>query len=129
VLCSTSARTRETLARISGGFEQASKVEVETERTLYTATADELLARLREVPEDVESVMLIGHQPAIQGLALALADGGAQGAGKQLEGLSEKFPTAALATFAVPGAWSELGPGSAGLVEFVRPRDLERPRS
>ena len=102
---------------------------METERTLYTASADELLARLRQVPGDVESVMLIGHQPAIQDLALALADAGGQGAGTQLERLSGKFPTAALATFAVPGAWSGLSPGSARLVEFVKPRELERPPS
>lgn len=121
VLCSSSARTRETLARISGGFDDASKVQVETERCIYTASAEELLARLRQVPGDVESVMLIGHQPAIQDLALALA-----GAGAQLERLSEKFPTAALATLVVPGAWRELIPGSARLVAFVKPKELER---
>lgn len=121
VLCSSSVRTRETLARISGGFDDASEVRVEIERGLYTATAEELIARLREVPGEVESVMLIGHQPAIQDLALALA-----GAGKQLERLSEKFPTAALATLLVPGAWDEPVPGTARLVAFVKPRELER---
>lgn len=121
VLCSSSARTRETLARVSGGFDDASEVQVETDRGLYTASAEELLARLRQVPGEVDSVMLIGHQPAIQGLALALA-----GAGTQLERLSEKFPTAALATLVVSGAWRELAPGTARLVAFVKPRELER---
>lgn len=121
VLCSSSARTRETLARISGGFDGAIQVQVEVEPGLYGASSVELLARLRQVPSDVGSVMLVGHQPAIQELALALA-----GAGSQLERLSEKFPTAALATLLFPGDWRELGPGSMRLVEFVKPRELER---
>jgi hypothetical protein len=39
-------------------------------------------------------------------------------------GVPEKFPTAALATFDCPGAWSELNPGAARLVAFVKPREL-----
>lgn len=121
VLCSSSARTRETLARISEGFDRAGGVQTEIEDGLYGASGEELLARLRRVPGDVESVMLIGHQPAIQDLALLLA-----GAGAELERLSGKFPTAALATLSVPGDWHELAPGSARLTAFVKPKELGR---
>ena len=75
------------------------------ERRLYGASAEDLLARLREVPRDVESVMLVGHQPAIQELALDLA-----GEGAELARVRAKFPTAALATLLFAGDWSELGP-------------------
>lgn len=121
VLCSSSARTRETLERVSAGFEDASRVRVETEDGLYATSAEELLARLRQVPAAVEAVMLIGHQPAIQELALVLA-----GAGSAIETLSGKFPTAALATLLVPGSWRQLAPGSARLDAFVKPKELER---
>jgi phosphohistidine phosphatase len=119
VLCSSSTRTRETLERIAVGFDD--EVDVRIEPGLYMASARDLLERLREVGGDVESVMVIGHQPAIQELALSLARGGAQ-----VERLRGKFPTAALATLAFRGSWGGLAPGVAELVAFVKPRELER---
>ncbi len=121
MLCSSSARTRETLARISPGF--AGEVEAEIEADLYGASAGELLARLRKVCSTVESLMVIGHAPAIPELAQCLASGGAD-----LERLSGKFPTAALATLSFEGSWQALSPGTAELVDFVEPRELETSR-
>ncbi len=93
--------------------------EVKIERRLYGASCADLLGRLREVPEGAESVVLIGHQPAIQELALALA-----GDGAGLPRLRAKFPTAALATLLFAGEWNELQPGCAELVDFVKPKQL-----
>ena len=90
------------------------------ERELYGASCEDLLQRLREVPDEVESVMLIGHQPAIQELALHLA-----AEGSELERLRAKFPTAALATLTFAGGWSELGHQDAELVAYVRPKQLK----
>ena len=113
VLCSSATRARETLERL--GLQGA-----EIEPELYGAGAAALLARLREVPTDVASVMLIGHNPGMQELALLLAR-----AEPHVRELEVKFPTAALATVAIRG-WSSLGPGTAELIGFVRPRELER---
>jgi phosphohistidine phosphatase len=64
--------------------------------------------------------MLIGHNPGLQNLALALASRGAD-----LPQLQEKFPTGALATLVVPGeSWAALSPGEAELVEYVVPGQL-----
>ena len=113
VLCSSSRRTRETLERIRPDGD------VQIERDLYGASAPELLERLRRVPDTTESVMLIGHNPAIQELTLELA-----GRGDRLEDVERKFPTCALATLELSNGWSELEAGSAELVGFVRPKDL-----
>jgi phosphohistidine phosphatase len=113
VLCSPARRTRETLE----GVEPGGDVKIEDE--LYGASEADLLERLRDVPEATESVMLIGHNPAIQELALSLAGGG-----ERRSDVERKFPTGALATLTVPDSWRELAPGSAELVEFVRPKDL-----
>ena len=64
--------------------------------------------------------MLIGHQPAIQELALKLAV-----EGSELERLRGKFPTAALATLNLAGSWSELGRRGAELVAYVKPKQLK----
>jgi phosphohistidine phosphatase len=118
VLCSSSVRTRETLERISFGF--AGEVEVEIEEDLYAASAGDLLARLREGSGDVDSLMVIGHAPAIPELARRLA-----GRGADVERLQGKFPTAALATLSFEGSWQGLAPGAAELVDLVKPRELE----
>jgi phosphohistidine phosphatase len=117
VLCSTAARARETLARIEPALGRS---DIRAERALYGASADDLIASLRQLPAGSESVLVIGHNPGLQDLALALARPSAE-----REALAVKFPTAALATLELRiDDWSELGPGSAELLAFVRPRDL-----
>jgi phosphohistidine phosphatase len=115
VLCSPARRTRETLERVM----PLDRAEVRIEDELYRASSKDLLQRLREVPDEVDSVMLIGHQPAIQQLALQLA-----AEGSELERLKAKFPTAALATLDFPGEWSGLERQSAELVAYVKPKQL-----
>jgi phosphohistidine phosphatase len=68
-------------------------------------------------------VMLIGHYPALQELALSLA-----GRGVDLRRVAEKFPTAGLATLAFRGSWEQLAPGAAELIAFVTPKELETSR-
>jgi phosphohistidine phosphatase len=75
----------------------------------------------------MESVMVIGHNPAMQMLVLRLT--GANGNGSDtpqgdLADVQRKFPTGAMATLVVDCAWSELSPGCARLVEYIQPRSL-----
>ena len=118
VLCSSATRTLETLELVRAAFGATSIVRLESE--LYAASSDELLERLRTVHETVVSVMLIGHNPGLQDLALALASEGAE-----LDRLQAKFPTAALATLTVPRTpWSQLSEGDAVLSAYVVPKQL-----
>jgi phosphohistidine phosphatase len=125
VLCSTAARARQTLDAVLPFLDPHVTVHIEDE--IYRADSDELLERLREVSPTVASVMLIGHNPGMQELALTLAnDGDGDGDGNQLTArLAEKFPTAGLAAFAVPtDEWTELGRAPARLKRFLVPREL-----
>ena len=64
--------------------------------------------------------MLIGHNPGLQELAIALT---APGTNRTLVEL--KFPTAALATIALPTtSWAKLHEGDAHLTEYVTPKQL-----
>jgi phosphohistidine phosphatase len=119
VVCSSARRTRETLDGVDPGGEQL------IEPQLYSASAEELLARLRQVPDETESVMVVGHNPALQILVLRLADtGDAPAEDSDLEAIRHKFPTGGLATLSFEGGWSGLAFGGAELVELVRPRQL-----
>jgi phosphohistidine phosphatase len=116
VLCSTARRTRETLEGIDPGGERL------IEAGLYQADAEQLLERLRRVSDDVDSVMVIGHNPAMQTLVLRLADQSEDGS--RLEAVQRKFPTGALATLTFDCVWSELEPGCAQLTAFIKPKSL-----
>jgi phosphohistidine phosphatase len=113
VLCSSARRTRETLAGIQPDGEQVIEPE------LYGASAGALIERLRRIPEEVTSVMLIGHNPAVQVLVLRLAE-----AGGATEEVRRKFPTGGMATLELDCTWGELAPGRARLTGFIRPKQL-----
>jgi phosphohistidine phosphatase len=118
VLCSPSVRTRQTLEAIQPSLGESCPVELVPQ--LYAASERELLERLQALPDSVSSVMLIGHNPGLQDLALGLASRGAD-----LRQLEEKFPTGALATLVVHReSWAALSPGDAELVDYVVPRQL-----
>jgi phosphohistidine phosphatase len=117
VLCSSARRARETLDGIAPAL--GAEVEVQVEADLYSAAAGDLIERLHAISSEVESALLIGHNPTMQSLALSLA-----ARGEQLETVAQKYPTGALATLTFERSWPELGPGDAELVAFVRPKDL-----
>jgi phosphohistidine phosphatase len=118
VLCSPARRTRETLERVKGAF--GDRVEARLDETLYGASEPELLAHLKALPQEVGSVMLIGHNPGLEELALSLASDG-----EGLARLREKYPTAALATIDLRAErWGAIERGSGELVGYVRPKDL-----
>jgi phosphohistidine phosphatase len=117
ILASDAARTRETLQSIAAALARPARVLIE--RELYLAPCERLLARLGRVEEEVASVLLIAHNPGLHELALRLA--ATQPHAAQRFG---KFPTAALASFAVSGPWRELQAGGARLRDYVTPGDL-----
>ena len=74
---------------------------------------------MRHVALSVSTVLVLGHNPGMQDLALLLAGGGAR-----LDRLREKFPTAALATLSAGDRWADLKAGDAELLDYVVPREL-----
>ena len=117
ILCSTARRAVETLQGVDPPGERV------IESLLYGAGYDQLVERLRQVPAERRSVMIVGHNPALQVLVLRLAR-----SGEWLEDIRNKYPTGALATldFAVP--WGEIVEGSATLTDYVSPKALRRER-
>jgi phosphohistidine phosphatase len=117
VLCSAARRARETLDRVRSSLGADARIEVEDE--LYTFDDDVVLRRLRRLAPAFGSVMVVGHNPAMEELTIGLAKDG-----KLVHQVDEKFPTGALAVLTIPSEWSRLEPGTADLVSFVTPRSL-----
>lgn len=120
VLCSTARRARETLARVVPALHGTGRIEFE--EGLYLASGGAMLRRLRRLDDDVASVMLVGHNPGMQELALLLGEHGDE---DMLRRLRSKYPTGGLAEIAVNCRhWRDLGAEQGTLVRFVVPRDL-----
>ncbi|MGL6279290.1 MAG: SixA phosphatase family protein [Gaiella sp.] len=113
VLCSTATRTRETLDRLLPALGDPV---IHLEDGLYLASAHTLLTRLRSL--DVESALVVGHNPGLHELVLALA-----APSPHRERIVAKLPTGALATLDHDG-WPTLAPGRAVLSDLVLPREL-----
>ncbi len=118
VLVSNARRTMETLDALEPWDDTPL---TEPTEQLYLAEAAQIFTLLRDVAETVRSVLLIGHNPGVQDFAVQLA---APASGEAARRMSDKFPTAALAEFAIGCAWRRLDRGTAHLTRFVMPADL-----
>jgi phosphohistidine phosphatase len=132
VLCSTARRARETWQLAQPGL--AATPPVTFDRGIYEGTAADLLDLIRQVPAETGTLLLVGHNPAIEDLALTLT-AAVPGAGPapgtagsaDLGRMREKFPTGAIAVLRAAGSWPGLAPGQARLTAFAVPRDLTAP--
>jgi phosphohistidine phosphatase len=120
VLCSTARRTRETAALVLGGFAPAPRTVFED--GLYLAGAAALLDRLARLGEADGSVLVIGHNPGLHELALALATPDSPGYAALSGG---KFPTAVRASFAIAGTWATLGRTRHPMTDYVTVKSIE----
>ncbi len=116
VLCSSAARTRETLAQILPALQPAPRTVYED--GLYLASPKILLQHLQDVGDDIASVLLVAHNPGVHELALRLARDPAK--------LGSGFPTCALAVFEVPGCWHALEARTGSLTIFQTPKMLNQ---
>ncbi len=115
VLCSTATRTRETLARTR------IDAPVNYVDRLYDATPGAVIEEINGVDPDVETLLVIGHEPAMSAVALGLAtpEGSNTAAAERI---STKFPTSAIAVLRTGEPWDQLALSGAALVTFHVPR-------
>ncbi|HML92205.1 histidine phosphatase family protein [Methyloceanibacter sp.] len=120
ILCSTAQRTVDTLALVLPELKIEPKIVYED--VLYHANPAEMLDMLRGIQPGASSVLLVGHNPEIQALALQLIGAGPH---EPRGRLAEKFPTGGLAVINfTAGLWSSVDVGSGSLAAFVTPREL-----
>ena len=114
VLCSTATRTRSTLERT--GIDAP----VRFADRLYDATPGIVLDEINTVDETVQTLLVVGHEPVMSGLTLALADETSDTTA--LTQVRTKYPTSAMALLQLSGSWRELQLGGARLADFHVPR-------
>ena len=119
-LVSDARRTQQTWELVQRRL--PAEVAVRTTSDIYEAPASRLLETIRALGDSAATLLLIGHNPGLQDLALMLAG---DGDARARDALAAKYPTAALAVIDFPVAnWRHIGPGSGVLTRFVTPRSL-----
>lgn len=101
--CSTAVRARASAKSVIDALGCA----VRHERALYTAGGREALELVRALPNDVDTVMLIGHNPSAGGVD-----------GNVVRVVTSRYPTGALGTITIDH-WAHVAPGSSTLTAHV----------
>jgi phosphohistidine phosphatase len=104
---SPAVRARSTWDLVSAELAVPPRIRIDDR--VYAASDDELLTVVRELPNNVETVVLVGHNPGIEDLAA------------RLTGEWPAMPTSALAVITVSGSWSSAGDHPAVLRASGRP--------
>jgi phosphohistidine phosphatase len=118
VLASPARRVIETLAEVAAGY---GEIEPDYDERLYLASAATLLDIVRHAPDGVQRLLLVGHNPGLEELALRLARP------DRLRGEVEiKYPTGTVTELELPAEhWAKVKEGTGAILRFIRPRDLD----
>lgn len=118
-LCSPARRAIETCDAFCAGF--GSDLPRQVADGLYPGDPEALLRAIAEIGDARDSALLVGHNPGLQSLALAL---GRLEPGPALARLRARFPPAALAVFETgAGGWAAFASG-ARLVAYATAKEL-----
>jgi len=115
ILCSSAKRTVSTAEDVM----DKADIKKKTLRLLdsfYLAEPDVYLKELCELPDDIEKVLVIGHNPGLEGLLQILS------------GRIESLPTSAIAYLSVPiKSWKDLSEtNETELIALYRPKELKK---
>jgi phosphohistidine phosphatase len=120
VVVSPAVRARQTWEAAQA--QTGGKPELVVDDRIYANTVAHLLVTIRQTPEEVEHLVVVGHNPSMGGLAADLDDG--TGGAPFRAALAKSFPTSGVCVFEVPSGWQTLE--AATVSHFSAPR--ARPR-
>ena len=116
MVVSPARRAVQTWERAASGL--AGAPEPVPDERVYANSREDLLAVVRDTPDAVRTLAVVGHNPGMQEFAISFDDGtGDEAARRDVTG---KYPTGGLAVFTVEDAWSHAAAGT--LTDFAAPR-------
>jgi phosphohistidine phosphatase len=114
IITSDATRARQTAEIVATAVDFAAPLTVEPR--IYAADLDTLLGVVRRIPVEVQTAIIVGHNPGFEELAAALA-------GKTDEGV--RLPTSGLALLEFDTQrWDAVRPGAGRLREVATPRTI-----
>jgi phosphohistidine phosphatase len=120
VLCSTARRARETWECVAGTIGPITAPPAFTD-SLYSCDAAGYLSVVRKASDTLSSLLVVGHNPMIEDVAVACAT---EGDDTERAAQASGFPTSALAVIQFSGPLADAAPGTGSLTTFLTPAML-----
>ena len=116
-LVSPATRTQETWTLVAGCFAKTPRAT--SDERIYNAHSDKLIGVIGDARK-AHTLLVVGHNPSLHEVALALV---ASGDVEAREQLNEKLPTSGLVVIDLPiDDWARIHPHAGRLERFVTPR-------
>ncbi|GAA1414686.1 putative phosphoglycerate/bisphosphoglycerate mutase [Glutamicibacter uratoxydans] len=119
IICSDALRTRSTCAWVLSELGEKGPTPYIDSR-MYSAGTSALCSIINEVPDTVSTLLVIGHQPVLQELALRLAS--AQSDEESVYELAMNYPTLGTTVLETAHPYSHLDSRDCNITHFVVPR-------
>ncbi len=121
ILCSTALRTRQTLMEIMPHLRNDTRIQLL--RDLYNSSEGDYIDAIRAFGGGYDTLLLVGHNTAIQDTALQLSG---KGNPELIRQMDTKYPTGALAVIDFEEhRWSEIERRQGRIISFFQPRHLQ----
>ena len=119
VIASPAARVVETIEDFEDGY--GGPIRPSFDPRVYRASPATLMAIIREADDTAGHLLIVGHNPGLEALAMLLTRDNAL-----RRELAAKYPTATVAEIRLPiDHWRDAEAGTGELARFIRPRDLD----
>jgi len=119
IIASPASRSVETLDEAAHSYGAAEHRTLD--ESLYLASASSILELVRSTSDDVESLLIVGHNPGLERLALMLSGPD----GPDRDRVAEKFPTGALIEIRFDvDRWTDVEEGSGTIARFTTPKNI-----
>ena len=120
VVSSPAQRAKETVERLADGLKYQPKVRFEP--AMYLPSTSTLTNVIHALPDDLATIMIVGHNPGFHDLVLRLTREDGDGHRQRIEG---NFPTAAFSLISFPvERWADIEPAIGEIRELILPREL-----
>jgi phosphohistidine phosphatase len=116
VVVSPALRARQTWEAVAATLGVSPEVDVD--RRVYANTVDDLLEVVGELPDELTTVLIVGHNPSIAGLVDVLDDEPQRPA---RAALTSGYPTGTLAVVEIDLPWRRVVPGVGVLRDVIGP--------
>jgi phosphohistidine phosphatase len=118
VVVSPARRARQTWEGAAAQLISAPSPDID--ERIYDNEAADLFEIVRETSAEIETLVLVGHNPSFEDFARALDDGDGDPDARQE--LATGFRTSGIAVFQVPGKWADVQAQGSTLVGFAAAR-------
>lgn len=125
IIASSADRCKSTALKLLQTMELNSEL-LKSSKNLYLSSKSDYIKKIKQVPENINNLIVIGHNPVIESLFCSLVKSSNAINSEKCKKKDKVFPTAAVAVMEMRGKWSKLSYNSLSLNSFIKPKQLPR---